>query len=69
MAVAGLLMGVAASMALSRLLEKLLFGVTPQDPMAFAVAPVLLLAAAAIACVVPAWRGAAVPPTESLRCE
>jgi predicted permease len=68
-AVAGLLLGVAASMALSRLLEKLLFGVTPQDPVAFAVAPVLLLVAAAIACLVPAWRGAAVAPTESLRCE
>jgi putative ABC transport system permease protein len=68
-AVVGLSLGVVASLALSSLLEKLLFGVTPRDLVAFAAAPVLLLVAAAIACLVPAWRGAGVPPTESLRCE
>jgi putative ABC transport system permease protein len=54
---------------LSRLLEKLLFGVTPLDPLAFASAPGLLLVAALFACLVPAWRGASVEPTEALRCE
>ena len=65
----GLALGVAASMSLSKLLEKLLFGVTARDPAAFLIAPALLLLAAAVACLVPAWRGAAVEPTEALRCE
>ncbi|MEO8501722.1 MAG: FtsX-like permease family protein, partial [Vicinamibacteria bacterium] len=65
----GLALGVAASMSLSKLLEKLLFGVTPRDPVAFLIAPALLLLAASLACLVPAWRGAAVEPTEALRCE
>ena len=56
-------------MSLSRLLEAMLFGVTPRDPLAFLLAPCLLLAAASLACLVPAWRGAGVEPTEALRCE
>ena len=65
----GLGLGVLASIGLSKLLEKMLFGVTPRDPVAFLVAPCLLLLAASIACLVPAWRGAGVKPTEALRCE
>ncbi len=68
-AAAGLGLGVLASMSLSKLLEKMLFGVTPRDPVAFLVAPCLLLLAAGLACLVPAWRGAGVEPTEALRCE
>jgi predicted permease len=66
---AGLALGVLASMSLSKLLETLLFGVTPQDPVAFLLAPCLLLLAASLACLIPAWRGASVEPTEALRCE
>jgi putative ABC transport system permease protein len=66
---AGLGLGLMAAVGLSRLLDKLLFGVTPLDPVAFLIAPGLLLLAAGAACLVPAWRGAAVPPTEALRCE
>lgn len=65
---AGLGLGMVAAVGLSRLLEKLLFGVTPLDPLAFLLAPGLLLLAASAACLIPAWRGAAVPPTEALRC-
>jgi putative ABC transport system permease protein len=65
----GLGLGVVAAMSLSRLLEAMLFGVTSRDPLAFLIAPCLLLAAACLACLVPAWRGAAVEPTEALRCE
>ncbi|MBK5255190.1 MAG: ABC transporter permease [Vicinamibacteria bacterium] len=65
----GLGLGVLLAMALSRLIEKLLFGVTPLDPIAFASAPGLLLIAAVAACLVPAFRGASVEPTEALRCE
>ncbi len=68
-AAAGLSLGLLAATFLSRLLEKLLFGVTPLDPLAFASAPGLLLVAALFACLIPAWRGASVEPTEALRCE
>jgi ABC-type antimicrobial peptide transport system permease subunit len=66
---AGLALGLAGAAALSRLLESLLFGVEPLDAVAFAAAPLLLLAVAILACLVPARRAAAVDPTEALRCE
>ena len=66
---AGLALGMVASALASPLIEALLFGVSPTDPVAFVVAPAILLAAGVLACVVPAWRGASVPPTEALRCE
>ncbi len=65
----GLALGMAAALTLSRFLESLLFGVTPMDPIAFLAAPALLLGAAILACLIPAWRGASVDPTEALRCE
>ena len=68
-AATGLVAGLMGAVLSSRLLEKLLFGVKPLDPVAFVVAPALLLVAALTACIVPAWRGAAVEPTEALRCE
>lgn len=68
-AVMGLVAGLMGAVLASRLMEKLLFGVTPLDPLAFALAPALLLAAALAACLVPARRGAEVEPTQALRCE
>ncbi len=65
----GLVLGVACATAVTRLLEKLLFGVTPLDGVAFAAAPTLLLAVALVACLVPARQAAAVSPAEALRCE
>ena len=65
----GLAVGIAGAAALTQLLEKLLFGVAPLDAAAFATAPVVLLAVALVACLVPACRAAAVAPTEALRCE
>jgi ABC-type antimicrobial peptide transport system permease subunit len=53
----------------SRAMASLLFGVTSRDPVAFLLAPLLLLLAAVLACLVPAWRGASIKPTEALRCE
>jgi putative ABC transport system permease protein len=66
---AGLVLGLAAAAATTRLLGSLLFGVTPLDAAAFAAAPLLLLAVALVACLVPARRAAAVDPTEALRSE
>jgi ABC-type antimicrobial peptide transport system permease subunit len=65
----GLALGIAGAAVLAQLLEKLLFGVSPLDAVAFAAAPAALLAVALVACLVPARRAAAVAPTEALRCE
>jgi len=65
----GLALGITGAAVLARLLEKLLFGVSPLDAVAFAAAPAALLAVALVACLVPARRAAAVAPTEALRCE
>jgi ABC-type antimicrobial peptide transport system permease subunit len=65
----GLLLGVTGAVALTRLLERLLFGVTPLDAVAFSAGPALLLAVALVACLLPAWRAAAVEPIQALRSE
>ncbi len=61
--------GLAGAIALARLMKSLLFGVTPLDPMTYAVMPAVLLAAAVVACYFPARRAAAVDPAETLRAE
>ena len=65
----GLVVGVVAAAALTRLMEGVLFGVTPLDPLSFAIAPTLLLVVAVIACLVPANRAAASDPAIALRCD
>jgi ABC-type antimicrobial peptide transport system permease subunit len=65
----GLALGIGGATVLTRVLEKLLFGVTPLDAVAFAAAPTVLLAVAFVACLVPARRAAAISPAEALRCE
>jgi putative ABC transport system permease protein len=67
--VGGLVLGLAAAALSSRLLSTLLFGVTPYDAMAFSIAPLVLIAVALFACLVPAWRAAATDPSEALRAE
>ena len=69
MSVAGVAVGLAAAMAMSRVLEKLLFGVKPLDPLTMASAPVLLLAIAMLASVIPSWRASKADPASSLRYE
>ena len=58
MAVGGVVVGLAAAVALSRSIESLLFGVTPTDPPTLAAVVAVLLGVAAIACYLPAWRAA-----------
>lgn len=65
----GLVLGLAGAAAVARLLASLLFGVTPFDGVAFAAAPLLLLAVAVGAALLPGFRAASVPPTEALRAE
>jgi predicted permease len=69
MAGLGTLVGVIAALALSRLIESLLFHVKPTDPLTFAAVVGTLLGVAALACYVPAWRATRVDPTQALRAE
>jgi putative ABC transport system permease protein len=63
----GIAAGAAASIALSRLLSSLLFGVSPSDLFTFLSVPALLGLVALIACWVPARRAIRTSPAEALR--
>jgi predicted permease len=65
----GVAAGLAAAVALTRLMSSLLFGVSPLDATTYVAALGVLLAAAALASYVPARRAATVDPVETLRAE
>lgn len=69
LAVAGALLGLLAAFGATRLLEGLLYGVTPTDPATLAAVCGLLLAVAALACWIPARRAVRLDPVEALRTE
>ena len=66
---AGIAIGLGASLALSRLIESLLFGVTARDPGTFVLIVILLSAVALVACLLPARRASRVDPMVALRYE
>jgi ABC-type antimicrobial peptide transport system permease subunit len=66
---AGCAIGAAGAIAGARLLESMLYGVQPRDPVVMLGAPVLLAAIALAACAVPARRAASVDPMAALRQE
>lgn len=66
---AGLALGVGLSLGSTRVLEDLMYGVTPTDPATIAGAALALAVAAALAAWVPAVRATRVDPTEALRAE
>ncbi len=63
----GLVVGLAASAALARYVSRLLYGVSPYDLASFVGVPLLILAVAVLACLVPARRAARVDPVRVLR--
>jgi len=65
----GLLVGIPAALALTRVLRSVLFGVAPHDPVAIAAAVLLILAVATLAAWLPARRAARTDPMEALRYE
>jgi putative ABC transport system permease protein len=67
--VGGVALGVLASLALTRLLSSLLFGVRPLDPGVFSAAALVLACAALAACYVPARGATRVNPIVVLRFE
>ena len=67
--VAGLAVGVAGALMLTRVVARLLFGVEPTDPPTFFGVAVALVIVAALACLAPARRAAAIDPLRALRAE
>ena len=65
----GLIPGAIAAVIGGRLIETLLFGVTPADPLTMAEAAMALASVAVLATVVPARRAASVDPIVALRAE
>jgi putative ABC transport system permease protein len=65
----GIAAGLAASLALTRLLGSLLYGVTPLDPLTYAAVSLLLLSVGLFASWLPARRAASIDPAGSLRAE
>jgi putative ABC transport system permease protein len=69
LAAAGLVAGAAGAWLLTRLMQKLLFGVTASDPVTFAAVSALLALVAALAASVPGLRATRVDPVVALRSE
>ena len=65
----GCVLGIAAAAAASRILESVLFGISPYDPIAFIGAPVFLLGVAAAASLLPTRQALKIDPMVALRCE
>jgi predicted permease len=66
---AGLLVGTAAAMAGARVLQTVLFGLTPADPISVATAALVMIAAGIAAAYIPARRAAQVDPIVALRAD
>ena len=69
LAAIGILVGLAASAALTRVMASLLFSVSTTDAVTFGVVTGLLPAVAVVATVIPAWRASGVDPGVALRQE
>jgi predicted permease len=68
-ALGGALLGLAGAYGLGQRFADILHNTRPTEPVIFLGVPLLLLAVAALACVLPAWRAARIPPSEALRNE
>jgi len=65
----GVGIGVSVAAGVMQLMKSLLFGISPLDPFTYAMVPLILVTAAAVASYLPACRAAAVDPVDALRAE
>jgi putative ABC transport system permease protein len=65
----GLAAGLIGAFALTRVIEHLLFQVSPTDPLTFVGVAVLLMSVAIVACWIPARKATRIDPVSALRCE
>lgn len=66
---AGVLVGIGLAVALARLLDNMLVGVAPLDPVTFGLVIVILVLTALVAIAGPTWRAMRVDPVRALRAE
>ena len=66
-ALAGVILGLAGSIALSRTIRTFLYETSALDPVIYAAVPVVLLAAPVVACLAPAARASRFDPVQALR--
>jgi ABC-type antimicrobial peptide transport system permease subunit len=69
LAAVGIVVGLAGALALTRIMNSLLFGVTTTDVLTFAIVPALLAGVAFAATIIPAWRATRIDPMVALREE
>jgi putative ABC transport system permease protein len=67
--VAGLIVGLVGAVAVTRVLQTFLFGVTPTDPIAFTIVTLLLMTVGLMAAWLPARRATRIDPCAALRAE
>ena len=69
LAVVGLGLGLSGAWWLTRMISSLLYGVRPSDPLTLGAVSVLIIAVAALASLIPAWRATKMDPLSALRVE
>jgi putative ABC transport system permease protein len=69
LAVGGVAIGVGAALLLTRLMQSLLYEITPSDPMTFVAVAAVLIVVSLIASYLPAWRATKVSPLIALRTQ
>jgi putative ABC transport system permease protein len=67
--VAGVVAGIALTLAFVRVISGMLFGISQSDPGTYVAVTIVLGGVAVLACLIPAWRAARVDPAMTLRSE